>query len=88
VGSVGFQPLQLETLRARFRKLSEPYLRQFGRAAASLCLPEDQFGHALRRVFVKQLHEARVEWLPASQGAHLGRQPVTIGPGFLTCPVI
>jgi hypothetical protein len=59
---VGFQPLQLEEVRARRRKMSDADLLRFGRAAASLCRPEGQFGHAPRHVFVDQLQEARAEW--------------------------
>jgi hypothetical protein len=43
MGSVGFQPLKLEELRARLRKMSDEDLLRFGRAAASLCRPEEQF---------------------------------------------
>jgi len=62
MGSVGFQPLQLDDVRARLRKVSDADLLRFGQAAASLCRPEDQFGHPSRDVFVDQLQEARSEW--------------------------
>jgi hypothetical protein len=62
MSSVGFQPLQLEAVRARLRKMSDADLLRFGRAAASLCRPEQQFGHPPRQVFVDQLQEARAEW--------------------------
>jgi hypothetical protein len=60
--SVGFQPLQLEDVRARLRKMTDVDLLRFGRAAASLCRPRAQFGHPPRRIFVEQLQEARAEW--------------------------
>jgi len=59
--SAGFQPLQLEELRARLRKMGDADLLRFGRAAASLCRPGEQFGHPPRQVFVDQLQEARDE---------------------------
>ena len=62
MSSVGFQPLQLEAVRARLRKMSDADLLRFGRAAASLCRPKEQFGHPPRAVFVEQLREARAEW--------------------------
>jgi hypothetical protein len=60
--SAGFQPLRLEDVRCRFRKMNDANLLRFGRAAASLCRPGDQFGHPPRQVFVDQLNEARAEW--------------------------
>jgi hypothetical protein len=62
MGSVGFRPYQLEEVRVRLRKMSDEELLRFGRAAASLCRPEDQFGRPPRAVFVEQLREARSEW--------------------------
>jgi hypothetical protein len=62
MGSVGFQPLQLEEVRTRLGKMSDADLLRFGRAAASLCRPGEQFGHPPRQVFVDQLQEARAEW--------------------------
>jgi len=59
---VAFQPFQIEEVRARLRKLSDANLLRFGRAAASLCRPDGNFGHPPRRVFVEQLEEAREEW--------------------------
>lgn len=46
-------------VRARLRKMSDEELIRFGRAAAGMCSPEANFGHAPRRVFVEQLQEAR-----------------------------
>ncbi len=62
MGSVGFQPFQLEELRVRLSKMSDADLLRFGKDAASLCRPENQFGHPPRQVFVDQLQEAREEW--------------------------
>jgi hypothetical protein len=62
MGSVAFQPFQLEEVRPRLRKLSDAELLGFGRAAASLCRPEEQFGHPPRQVFVDRPNEARAEW--------------------------
>jgi hypothetical protein len=62
MSSVGFQPLQLDEVRARLRKMSDADLLRFGRAAASLCKPDGNFGQAPRRVLVEQLQEARREW--------------------------
>ena len=42
--------------------MSDGDLLRYGRAAASLCRPERQFGHPPRQVFVDQLEEARAEW--------------------------
>jgi hypothetical protein len=61
MSSVGFQPVQVEAVRARLRKMSDADLLRFGRAAASLCPPEGQFGHPPRQVFMDQLQEARAE---------------------------
>jgi len=71
MGSVGFQPFQLEDVRTRLRKMSDEELLRFGRAAASLCRPEGNFGHPPRAVFVEQLQEARVEWRRRHPKAHV-----------------
>jgi hypothetical protein len=60
MSSVGFQPLQPENVRARLSKMSDADLMRFGRAAASLCRPGEQFGHPPRQVFVDQLKAAYV----------------------------
>ena len=62
MGSVGFQSFQLDEVRARLRTMSDDELLRFGRAAASLCRPEANFGQSLGRVFVEQLEETRREW--------------------------
>jgi hypothetical protein len=56
MGSVGLQPLRLEAVRARPCEMSDADFLRFGRAAASLCRPEGQFGHRPRQVFVDQLN--------------------------------
>ena len=62
MSSVGFLPLQIEAVRARLSKMSDADLLRFGRAAATLCRPDGNFGHPPRQVFVDQLQEARAEW--------------------------
>jgi hypothetical protein len=62
MGSVGFQPLQIEEVRVRLRKMSDTDLIRFGRAAAGMCSLEANFGRPPRQVFVEQLEEARAEW--------------------------
>jgi len=42
--------------------MSDAELLRFGRAAASLCKPDGNFGQPPRTVFVEQLDEARREW--------------------------
>ncbi len=69
--AVGFQPFQLESLRTRLRKMRDAELIRFGRAAAGMCSPEANFGHAPRQVFVEQLNEARNEWLPGHPASNV-----------------
>jgi hypothetical protein len=69
MGSVGFEALQLEEVRARLRKMRGADLLRFGRAAASLCSPEDRFGQLPRRIAVDQPAEAREGWAPDDQVA-------------------
>lgn len=52
---------QLEQARARLRTMSDGEPIRFGQAAARLCRPEGNFGHAPRDVFVLQLQEACAE---------------------------
>ena len=71
MGSVGFQPFQLDEVRARLAKMSDADLLRFGRAAATLCKPDGNFGQPPRKAFVEQLYEARREWRrrhPNAQG--------------------
>ena len=60
--SVGFDPEDYESLRARLREMSDEQLVQFGQAARYMCSPKANQGHAPRDVFVTQLIEARAEW--------------------------
>ena len=57
MGSVGFQPYQVEDVRTRLRKMSDEELVRSGRPAARLCRPEDQFGHPPRAEFLEQLRK-------------------------------
>jgi hypothetical protein len=50
-------PLNVEDLRARLRKMSDPELLRFGQAAKELCRPGNNNPN-----FLLQLDEARVEW--------------------------
>ena len=58
----GEQPLDVDELRGRLRKMDDRTLEQFGRSAARMCTPEANHGAQPRRVFVEQLEEARAEW--------------------------
>ena len=65
LNSVGFSgtdnEVDLESLRARLRKMTDANLLRFGRAAKSMCEPDAYFGQAPRQTFVIQLAEARAE---------------------------
>jgi hypothetical protein len=61
MGAVGLQPLRLDEVRTRLRRISDEDLLRSGRDAADLCRPGDQSGHKPRQVFVQQLNEARAE---------------------------
>ena len=65
LNSVGFSgtdnEVDLESLRARLREMSDAELLRFGRAAKSMCSPDAYFGQAPRQTFVIQLAEARAE---------------------------
>jgi hypothetical protein len=50
-------PLNVEELRARLRKMSDPELSRFGQAAKELGRPGNK-----NPSFPLQLDEARVEW--------------------------
>ncbi len=54
--------LDLETLRARLRRMDDAALRRFGRAARFMCSPKANFGKPPRENFVVQLEEATAEW--------------------------
>ncbi len=64
--SVGFSgndaEVDLESLRARLRKMNNQELRRFGLAAKSMCSPDAYFGQRPRQVFVVQLEEVKAEW--------------------------
>jgi hypothetical protein len=48
--SVGFtNEIDLESLRARLRKMNDAELLRFGRAAKSMCSPDAYFGQPPRR---------------------------------------
>lgn len=54
--------VDLESLRARLRKMNDQELRRFGLAAKFMCSPGANLGKPPRQVFVVQLEEARKEW--------------------------
>jgi hypothetical protein len=61
--SVGFtNEIDLESLRARLRKMNDQELLRFGRAAKAMCSPDAYFGQPPRQAFLIQLDEARKEW--------------------------
>jgi hypothetical protein len=66
LNSVGFSSndgeVDLDSLRARLRKMNDNELRRFGLAAKSMCLPDAYFGQRPRQVFVIQFEEAKAEW--------------------------
>jgi hypothetical protein len=66
LGSVGFSSndeneIDLESLRARFRKMSDEKLQRDIKAGEYLCSPQANFGKPPRQVFVIALREARAE---------------------------
>ena len=68
--SIGFcddENIDVESLRARLRKMSDSELLRFGRAARSMCDPKTNLGQPPRHVFVIQLNETRAEWKRRSQ---------------------
>jgi hypothetical protein len=52
----------LDQLRTRLRRMSDPDLPRFGEAAAYMCSKKANLGHPPRETFVVQLQEARMEW--------------------------
>jgi hypothetical protein len=54
--------VDLESLRARLRNMSDAELQRFGRASQYMCSPEANLGKPPRKPFVVQLEEAKVEW--------------------------
>jgi hypothetical protein len=65
LNSVGFSTneneVDLESLRARLRKMTDAELAHDIRAGESLCSPQANFGKPPRQTFVIQLREARAE---------------------------
>ena len=55
-------PLNVDELRERLRKMSDPELRKFGQAAQHMVSPKAHLGQPPPEVFVIQLDEARKEW--------------------------
>jgi hypothetical protein len=53
----GEQPIDLDQLRERLRKMTDEQLLQFGKAARFMCRDKSP-----RQAFVIQLEEARAEW--------------------------
>jgi len=60
--STVFQELDVTTLRERLRRMSDDQLVKLGKAAAYMCSPRANLGHAPREEFPIQLDEARSEW--------------------------
>jgi hypothetical protein len=53
--------LDLETYRARLRKMTDEELIREGKAGRHMCSPMANFGKPPRKVFVVQLEEAQAE---------------------------
>ena len=66
--------INLEELRHRLQRMDEEALKEFGRAAAFLCQPQQCAHGKPRDAFVIQLQEARAEWRRRS---HAKRQSET-----------
>ena len=54
--------VDLDSIRARLRKMSDEALIQHGKAARYMCSARVNMGKPPRKVFVIQLEECRVEW--------------------------
>jgi len=54
--------IDLDDLRTRLRKMGDPELLRFGKAAKYMCSPQANLGKPPRRSFVVQLEEAEAEW--------------------------
>jgi hypothetical protein len=67
IGFSGDENIDLESLRARLRRMSDTELIRFGRSARFMRSPKNNLGQAPRHVFVIQLNEARAEWKRRSQ---------------------
>jgi hypothetical protein len=53
---------EIERLRQRLRKMSDPELLRFGVVSKYMCSPEANLDRRSRESFVTQLNEAREEW--------------------------
>ena len=60
--STVFDPIDVKAAREGLQKMSDEQLVNFGKAAAYMCSPKANLGHAPREEFVIQLKEARTEW--------------------------
>jgi hypothetical protein len=60
--SIQLADFDRDALRTRLRKMSDEELRQFGKAARYMVLPQANMGKAPLATFVLQLEEARAEW--------------------------
>jgi hypothetical protein len=58
---IQMEPEDVERIRERLRKMSDPELRQYGGAARDLANPKKNFGPP-NPSFRTQLDEARAEW--------------------------
>jgi hypothetical protein len=54
--------IELERLRARLKKMSDPELLRYRRSARYMCTPEANLGKPPRKALVIQLREVREEW--------------------------
>jgi hypothetical protein len=54
--------LDVGTIRARLRKISDSELIKYGKDCAFLCSPKQNFGKPPSPVWKTQLDEARAEW--------------------------
>ena len=60
--SVSFTRVNTEGVRRRLQAMADDELLRFGKAAASMCTPDANYGKPPREVFQLQLQEARAEW--------------------------
>jgi hypothetical protein len=58
----GDQHIDVEEIRAHIRRLSDPDLLRYGRAARYMTSPYATWGKESRLVFRVQLDESRAEW--------------------------
>jgi hypothetical protein len=55
-------PIDVEAIRARFRRMTDDQLLRYGRACRYMCSRWANFGKPPRAEAVVQLNEARAEW--------------------------